>query len=186
MKRLLLLVLITAWTLTYAPGCGGTKTEAAAASPKPETTNAAQEEICETLPAPDPTLAAAAPDSTLTKAEPRPEPKPQANTEPKPEPRPEPPPKPRALPRMWDFGSTNCLPCMEMEKILTPLAAEYAGKVDIRIINVYQDREKTMQARIQVIPTQIFYDPDGKELFRHVGVYPRDSIVAKFKQFGWE
>jgi len=58
--------------------------------------------------------------------------------------------------------------------------------VDIRIINVYENREQTQQARITVIPTQIFYDPEGKELFRHVGMYPRDSIVAKFKEYGWE
>ncbi len=98
----------------------------------------------------------------------------------------QPPSKPKALPRMWDYGSTNCLPCIEMEKILKPLMSEYQGKVDIRIINVYQEQQLAKQARIQVIPTQVFYDTDGKELFRHVGVYPRDSILAKFREFGWE
>ncbi len=186
MKKLLLLVLMAALTLTYAPGCGGPKPDVQTTSTKPETTPATPDEVCETLPVPETTSAATAPDSAPPKTEPRPEPKPPANTEPKPEPKPEPPPKPKALPRMWDYGSTNCLPCMEMEKILTPLMAEYKDRVDVRIINVYQDREKTMQARIQVIPTQIFYDPDGKELFRHIGVYPRDSIVAKFREFGWE
>ncbi len=152
----------------------------------PDTNLTAQNEICETLPAADSAAVAAAPDSPP--ARPEPKPAPEAKPEPvaKPEPAPETPPKPKVLPRMWDYGSTNCLPCMEMEKILTPLMAEYRDEVDVRIINVYQDREKTMQARIQVIPTQIFYDPDGKELFRHIGVYPRDSIVAKFREFGWE
>ncbi|MBN2536982.1 thioredoxin family protein [candidate division WOR-3 bacterium] len=115
-----------------------------------------------------------------------PEPKPEPKPDIKPEPKPEPPPKPRALPRMWDYGSTNCLPCVEMEKILTPMMAEYQGKVDIHIVNVYQDRELAARARIQIIPTQVFYDPDGNELFRHVGIYERDSIVARFREFGWE
>ncbi|MEO0073396.1 MAG: thioredoxin family protein [candidate division WOR-3 bacterium] len=108
---------------------------------------------------------------------------------PKPEPAPEPlpqPSQPKVLPRLWDFGSDNCLPCIEMGRILEPMMQEYAGRVEIRIINVYQNRELAMQARIQVIPTQIFYDAAGNELFRHVGVYPRDSILAKFRQFGWE
>jgi len=156
-------------------GCPSAPRPANTAS-APDTSLAAQNEICETLPATD--SAAAVSDSTPAKPTPKPEPKP--------EPEPAPPPKPKALPRMWDFGSTNCLPCIEMEKILTPLMTEYTGKVDVRIINVYENREQTQQARIQVIPTQVFYAPDGKELFRHVGVYPRDSIVGKFKQFGWE
>lgn len=87
---------------------------------------------------------------------------------------------------MWDYGSDNCISCVQMNRILGPMITEYAGRVDIRIINVYKNRGLAQQARIQVIPTQIFYAPDGNELFRHVGVYPRDSIVAKFRELGWK
>ncbi len=173
--RHLILVMTALAMLLAAPGCGGTRDSAATANPPAETSLAAQDEICETLPPADSAVAPAA-DTVRHRAEPK--------TEPKVEP--QPPPKPKALPRMWDYGSDNCLPCKEMETILNPMMQEYAGKVDIRIINVYRDREQTQQARIQVIPTQIFYDPDGKELYRHIGVYPRDSIVAKFREFGWE
>lgn len=179
-RRLLLLVLITAWTLTYAPGCGGgTKSDTEAASPKPDTGLVAQSEICETLPAPDSTpgeAAGLAPTKTETKPEAKPVPKPE----------PEPPAKPKVLPRMWDYGSENCIPCKTMKGILDPMIVDYRDKVDIRIINVYEEKELAQQARIQIIPTQIFYNPDGKELYRHVGVYTRDSIVGKFKELGWE
>jgi thioredoxin 1 len=92
--------------------------------------------------------------------------------------------KPKELPRMWDFGSEKCIPCKTMIGILTPMMDEYKGKVDIRIINVYEDKERSQQFRIVTIPTQVFIDAEGKELFRHIGVYPRDSIEAKFREFG--
>lgn len=171
MNRLTAYALTAALLLALLAGCPGP--EPAANATAPDTNLVAGEEICETLPPVD--------SVTMTAAE-------STDQEPKPEPRPEPepPPKPKVLPRMWDYGSTNCLPCKEMEKILHPMMEEYQGKVDIRIVNVYEEQSLAQQARVQMIPTQVFYDPEGSELFRHVGVYPRDSIVAKFREFGWE
>jgi thiol-disulfide isomerase/thioredoxin len=88
------------------------------------------------------------------------------------------------LPAMWDFGSTTCIPCKTMKGILDPMMADYRGRVNIRIINVHDEQELSRRFRITVIPTQVFIDSSGKEIFRHVGVYPRDSIEARFSEFG--
>jgi thioredoxin 1 len=93
--------------------------------------------------------------------------------------------KPAALPRLWDFGSETCIPCKTMMAILNPMMQEFAGKVDVRIINVYKDQALASQYRIQIIPTQVFMDASGKELYRHVGAFPRDSILLKFKELGF-
>lgn len=93
--------------------------------------------------------------------------------------------KSRSLPRMWDFGSEKCIPCKTMTGILTPMMSEYAGKVDVRIINIYDEKALASQYRIQIIPTQVFLDTTGKELWRHVGVLTRDSILLKFKEYGF-
>jgi thiol-disulfide isomerase/thioredoxin len=93
--------------------------------------------------------------------------------------------KPRGLPRMWDFGSEKCIPCKTMMGILTPMMSEYAGRVDIRIINVYEEQALASQYRIQIIPTQVFLDTTGKELWRHIGVLTRDSILLRFKEYGF-
>jgi thioredoxin 1 len=37
-----------------------------------------------------------------------------------------------------------------------------------------------------VIPTQIFFDAEGKELFRHVGFFAKEDILAKWKELGVE
>jgi len=47
--------------------------------------------------------------------------------------------------------------------------------------------EKSAEAkkyRIDIIPTQIFYDASGKELFRHEGFFSKDDILAKWKEMG--
>ncbi len=87
------------------------------------------------------------------------------------------------LPRLWDFGSETCIPCKTMTGILTPMMQEYSGKVDIRIINVYKEQALASQYKIQVIPTQVFIDTSGQEIYRHVGVFLRDSILGKFTEF---
>jgi thioredoxin 1 len=37
---------------------------------------------------------------------------------------------------------------------------------------------------IQSIPVQIFFDKDGKEVFRHVGVFPQEEIEKKLAEMG--
>ncbi len=180
LRRLLLTVMVAGFALMLAPGCGGGAKAPAAAKPDTAVQTGA---ICDTTL--DTSVAANNPAQPDTQ-----KPEPVKKVEPEPQkPKPEPEKvaeKPKELPRMWDFGSENCMPCKTMKQILDPMMADYKGKVDVRIINVYEDRERTQQFRIVTIPTQVFIDAGGKELFRHIGVYPRDSIVAKFKEFGWE
>jgi thioredoxin 1 len=89
------------------------------------------------------------------------------------------------MPRLWDFGSQTCLPCKTMLGILTPMTADYRDRVDIRIVDVYQEKALARQYRIVTIPTQVFIDASGREVFRHVGVFPRDSIEARFSACGF-
>ena len=35
-----------------------------------------------------------------------------------------------------------------------------------------------------MIPTQVFYDKNGAEVWRHEGFLPKDQIVAKFQELG--
>jgi thioredoxin 1 len=183
LKRLLLAVMVAGFALMLQPGCGGGAKAPVAAKPDTAVQTGA---ICDTTLTPDSTSTAMAggaaqPDTQKSEPVKKAEPEPQ---KPKPEPE-KVAEKPKELPRMWDFGSTTCIPCKVMKEILDPMMVDYKGKVDIRIVIVSEEKELTRQARIQIIPTQIFYDPNGKELFRHVGVYPRDSIEAKFREFGF-
>jgi len=87
---------------------------------------------------------------------------------------------------MVDYGADKCIPCKMMEPILRDLRSEYAGKVDVIVIDVQKNHQAGRDARIRVIPTQIFYDANGKELFRHKGFYSREEILTKWRELGFD
>jgi thioredoxin 1 len=83
-----------------------------------------------------------------------------------------------------DLGATECIPCKMMAPILRDLAREYEGKAAVIFIDVWKNPAPARQTGIRVIPTQIFYDKQGKEVGRHEGFLDRKSIVAAFEKLG--
>ena len=93
-------------------------------------------------------------------------------------------PQPKRLPRLVEVGAEKCIPCRMMQPILTELRQEYGGKLQIDFVDVGKDPEQADKYGIQTIPTQVIYDSSGKEVFRHIGFYPKEEILAKFKELG--
>jgi thioredoxin 1 len=93
---------------------------------------------------------------------------------------------PAKLPRLLDLGAGKCVPCKLMAPILEELKAECAGEMTVEFIDVWQHPDAGREYGIEVIPTQIFYDAGGKELFRHVGFLAKEDILAKWKELGVE
>ena len=89
-----------------------------------------------------------------------------------------------ALPKLVDLGANKCIPCKKMAPILDALAKDFAGQLDVEFIDVWQKPEAGKPFKIQLIPTQIFFDAAGKELFRHEGFYAREDILEKWKELG--
>jgi len=89
-----------------------------------------------------------------------------------------------ALPRLVDLGSTTCIPCKEMAPILEELKAEFKGKVSVEFIDVNENVAAADAYKINVIPTQVFLDKDGQEVFRHEGFFPKADILAQFEKMG--
>ncbi len=90
----------------------------------------------------------------------------------------------RKIPRLVDLGAGKCIPCKAMAPILEALKAEYAGRMDVQFIDVWKDPDAGKAYGIRIIPTQIFYGPDGKELARHQGFMGKDEILAQWKAVG--
>ena len=88
------------------------------------------------------------------------------------------------LPKLLDFGAGTCIPCKKMAPILQELAEEYKGRVVIRVIEVYQERELTRANGIRLIPTQIFFDAKNQEVYRHIGFMDKEQINNVFKTMG--
>jgi len=88
------------------------------------------------------------------------------------------------LPKLLDFGAGKCIPCKKMAPILKELTEEYKGRVIIKIIEVYDERELTQINRIRLIPTQIFFDAENREVFRHEGFMDKEQIKKVFEKMG--
>lgn len=95
-------------------------------------------------------------------------------------------PKEVRLPKLVDLGAKKCIPCKLMAPILEKLDRDFKGKLDVVFIDVWENSDAGSHYKIRVIPTQIFYSPEGKELFRHEGFYSREYILAKWKELGHE
>jgi thioredoxin 1 len=88
------------------------------------------------------------------------------------------------LPMLVDLGKGTCIPCKKMKPILEELTAEYEGKANIKYIDLRDQPEEGRKYGIRLIPTQIFFDAGGNEVFRHEGFMDKETIVAKFREMG--
>ncbi|MFH1676015.1 MAG: thioredoxin family protein [bacterium] len=90
------------------------------------------------------------------------------------------------LPKLLDLGTLTCTPCKMMQPVLEALRKEYDGKMAVEFINLSLDKSAGSKYAVRVIPLQIFYDPAGKELFRHVGYWSKEDILAKWSELGYK
>lgn len=91
---------------------------------------------------------------------------------------------PRMLPRMVDLGAKSCLPCKMMAPILEDLMRNYQEYFVTEFIDVWENQQAARQYGIRVIPTQIFFDAEGKERFRHEGFMSKADILNRWKALG--
>jgi len=85
---------------------------------------------------------------------------------------------------MVDLGARKCIPCKMMAPILEKMEKAYKGKAVIAFIDVWEHREQAQRFKIRAIPTQIFFDKDAKEVYRHVGFLAEKDIVAQLEKMG--
>jgi thioredoxin 1 len=83
-----------------------------------------------------------------------------------------------------EIGADRCIPCIQMQPIMKEFAQEYAGTIQVVFYDVWKDPAPARKYRIQLIPTQVFVDPQGREIFRHVGFFPKTDILRMLKEKG--
>ena len=87
---------------------------------------------------------------------------------------------------MVDLGAKTCIPCKMMAPILVELEKEYKGKAAVVFIDVREDNSQADRFKIRAIPTQVFFDKNGREVSRHEGFMgnkttsvPLNKLLAK-------
>ena len=92
----------------------------------------------------------------------------------------------KPLPQLIDFGAGKCATCKMMNGILEELSTEYKDRLLIQFVDVWEDEAAAETHSIRMIPTQIFLDAKGNELFRHEGFISKEDILTKWAEQGVE
>jgi len=85
---------------------------------------------------------------------------------------------------MVDLGAKSCIPCKMMAPIMEKLEKDYKGRAAILFIDVWKEPDQAKRFDIRTIPTQIFYDKEGKEVLRHTGFMSEEAIVTQLNKMG--
>jgi thioredoxin 1 len=85
---------------------------------------------------------------------------------------------------MLELGSVGCIPCEQMKPVMEKLRTNYRGKLEVLFVDVSRDREAARRFHVFAIPTQVFFDKNGKEFHRHMGFYGYEEIVPVLKKAG--
>jgi thioredoxin 1 len=83
-----------------------------------------------------------------------------------------------------ELGADRCIPCRAMQPIMKDIAQTFADRVQVVFYDVWKDPEPARKYKIQLIPTQVFVDQKGNEIFRHVGLFPKEEILELLKKHG--
>jgi len=85
-----------------------------------------------------------------------------------------------------ELGSVDCVPCKMMKPVMEQVEKTYGDKVKVVFHDVWTEEGQPEGRKygIRAIPTQIFLDADGKELFRHEGYFPFEQLDQVLKHAG--
>lgn len=89
-------------------------------------------------------------------------------------------------PTLLDLGARSCIPCKRMAPILAGLAETYRERAQVLFIDLHEDEQAIKTWRIQMYPTQIFFDAQGREVKRHIGFMDEAALVAELAALGVE
>jgi thioredoxin 1 len=92
----------------------------------------------------------------------------------------------KSLPTLIDLGRGTCTSCKMMVPIFKELRKEYAGVLNIELIDIQDQPEALKKYNVRGIPFQIVFDASGNELKRHYGYMDKGEILAMLKSVSIE
>ncbi len=85
-----------------------------------------------------------------------------------------------------ELGSVKCVPCRQMQPVMASIEEKFTGQVKVIFYDVWQKDQNhfAYDYHIDLIPTQVFLDAQGNEIFRHEGFFPEEEITEFLKKQG--
>lgn len=87
-------------------------------------------------------------------------------------------------PTMVEFGATGCIPCDMMQPILDNLEKNHGDEMNVVFVHVGEQQILAARYDIRSIPVQVFFDAQGREVFRHTGFFAEEEVAKQLAQMG--
>jgi len=90
---------------------------------------------------------------------------------------------PKGRPLMIEFGKTECIWCEHMAPYFKEIKAKHP-KTPIYYVNTDTDFLGGINQNIEVLPTAVFWDAEGKEIGRYEGYLLPEQIMELLVKYG--
>jgi len=88
-------------------------------------------------------------------------------------------------PTILAFGMSHCYSCLAMSKVFAEVL-EVHPEYQIYSIDSQKDRLVARDTyKLKEMPTQIFFNEHGEEVFRHTGAYKKTVLDIILKKWGF-
>ena len=86
-------------------------------------------------------------------------------------------------PAMIQFGANACAACREMKPVLAALQLEHGARFTVMNVDLIAQKHRgyLQRFRIQLMPTQVFFDAAGNETHRNLGTMSSAAILARLE-----
>lgn len=87
-----------------------------------------------------------------------------------------------------DLGSKNCNPCDRLQVVMEDLRNEYGDKIDFKTFDIVYTTEGSEVAnhyKVNIMPTLLFLNKDGREIKRVIGYHSQEQIKEILQELGW-
>jgi thiol-disulfide isomerase/thioredoxin len=92
------------------------------------------------------------------------------------------PPAPKVRPELLEFDRKFCPVCKASERVIQAAQARYPGRFVVRKFYIDEAESLFRRYRVVFVPTQVFLDPAGKEVYRHEGVFKEEALIRKLRE----
>jgi thioredoxin 1 len=86
-------------------------------------------------------------------------------------------------PAMVQFGANACAACREMKSILESLQRAHGQRFTFMNVDLIAQKHRgyLQRFRVQLMPTQVFFDAAGRETHRNLGTMTGPDILARLE-----
>jgi thioredoxin 1 len=89
---------------------------------------------------------------------------------------------PKAQPEILQFSRLECADCEASERVILAVKAQYPGQFVVRQFFIGKDEPWFLRYKVALVPTQVFLDAAGKEVYQHAGVFKPKELIKKLRE----